>query len=163
MALTLGLVLMELPLLLALMPLNSRTKPFGKIQARTLSSSDVLDIYQITAGGKVISEGLKGTVDSITDTTVTLTEKVEGWVNGENVTGPVPDAVEGTVDSVNDTTISLTDTVSGWIDGVNVAGPEKTIVEENARKYLVFGQDSVITDLRDTPQDLPYTTVDHYT
>ena len=71
---------------------------------------------------------------------------------------PIVGGVTGTVDSVTDTTVTLTEEIDGWADGVNVIGPEKTVVEQNARKYLQFSTDGNIANLLDNPQDPPFTT-----
>ena len=45
-------------------------------------------IYGVRIGGELVIAGPTGTVGTITSTTLSLTEAVTGWVNGEEVVGP---------------------------------------------------------------------------
>lgn len=65
--------------------------------------------------------------------------------------------VAGTVASIADVTLTLTEEVGGWETGVNVTGPEKTVVIQDATKYLAFDTNGAVTELLDAPQDPPYT------
>ena len=69
-------------------------------------------------------------------------------------------ATNGTVGSITDTTVTLSSSSGTWIDGNNVTGPEKTIVGDNAKKYLKFDSNGNVTDLLNAPQDPAYETTD---
>jgi len=109
----------------------------------------------ILEGNAIVS----GTVGSITDTTVTLTEAVAGWVDGVDVVGPNK-STSATVDAINDNIVSISSSTGTWVDGEEVTGPEKTITNDNTRKYLKFNSAGTVEDLLDAPQDPPYETLE---
>ena len=69
--------------------------PSGEVQGfrfEDLSSSTKFRVYKVVVDGiTYIDNGpipVEGTVDSVDDVTVTLDANVDGWVDGNNVTGP---------------------------------------------------------------------------
>jgi hypothetical protein len=71
---------------------------------------------------------------------------------------PLP-LVSGTVSSVTGTTVTLSSSSGAWTDGVNVTGPEKTVVIDNAKKYLKFNDLGEVSDLLDNPQSPTFETI----
>ena len=68
-------------------------KDLGQMYIAAQSPSTSFRIFRLTLDDKVLIDNepveveIKGTVDSTADTTVTLTEEVDGWETGVNVTG----------------------------------------------------------------------------
>ena len=49
----------------------------------------------------------------------------------------------------------------GWSLNNSVVGPDKTVVEDNVRRYLQLDSDANVTDLLVDPQDPPDTETDN--
>ena len=80
------------------------------------------------------------------------------WIDGTTVTGPTK-TLSSVVKVKTGTSLEV-GISEGWSLNNSVVGPDKTVVEDNVRRYLQLDSDANVTDLLVDPQDPPYTETD---